>query len=74
MLRRYASGLKFGYVGEDTYLDALEEARREEFLDNCVTCADCGTHYDHRYHRATRYEPAWPERDECPLCGCSQVK
>lgn len=53
--------------------DARREAARDAADERCVTCADCGTRWDPGYHRATRTDPAWAEREECPACGSGEV-
>jgi len=57
----------------DEYLDAVQDAAYDRFLEVAVQC-ECGTWYDQGYHPATRQEPAWVERNECPNCGCTAIK
>ena len=57
------------FASEDEYLDAVQDAAYDQFLQDAVTCAECGTLYDQGYHPSTRFEPAWIEREECPNCG-----
>jgi uncharacterized Zn finger protein len=61
-------------LSEDEYLDAVQDAAHDHFLEVAVKCADCGTLYDRGHHPATRCEPAWIERDECPNCGSAEIK
>ena len=62
------------FLSEDDYLDATRDAAYDRFLDIAVHCADCGALYDQGHHPATRREPAWIERDECPNCGSTTIK
>ena len=59
---------------EDDYLEALRDAAHDRFLEIAVECSDCGTLYDQGHHPATRFEPAWIERGECPNCGSGGIK
>jgi hypothetical protein len=47
------------FASEDEYLDAVHDAAYERFIQEAVTCAECGTLYDQGYHPSTRFEPAW---------------
>lgn len=62
------------FDSEEHYLAAAENAACERFLEVAVECGGCGTLYDQGYHPATRFEPAWAERTECPNCGCGEIK
>ena len=74
------------FASEDEYLDAvydanadrIEDARREEaedaFDEVAVTCGSCGERYDPGLRAATRFDPAWQERDTCPRCGSDAVE
>ena len=46
-------------LSEDDYLDAVQDAADDRFLEVAVACAECGTLYDQGHHPATRFEPAW---------------
>ncbi|MBV9194639.1 MAG: hypothetical protein JO168_10890 [Solirubrobacterales bacterium] len=59
--------------GDDDYLAAMEDEAHDRFLQVALTCAGCGMLYDHGYHPATRFEPAWAERTECPNCGSGEI-
>jgi Zn finger protein HypA/HybF involved in hydrogenase expression len=61
-------------LDEDAYLDALQDAAHERFLEVAVRCAECGAVYDQGYHPATRLEPAWAECEECPNCGSGAIE
>jgi hypothetical protein len=61
-------------VSEDEYLDAVQDAAYDNFLNVAVKCRDCGTLYDQGHHPASRVEPAYIERAECPNCGCGEIK
>ena len=62
------------FLSEDDYLAAGQDAAHERFLEIAVQCRDCGTCYDPGHHPATRREPAWSEREECPNCGSTAIK
>ena len=59
---------------EDAYLNALQDAAYERFLEVAVRCGDCGAVYDQGCHPATRLEPAWAECEECPCCGSGAIE
>lgn len=61
------------FANEDDYLDAVQDAAYDRFLDMAVTCSECGTLYDQGYHPSTRFEAAWAEGEECPNCGCGEI-
>ena len=61
------------FLSEDDYLAAVHDAAYERFLEIAVRCSDCGTRYDQGRHPATRREPAWSEREECPNCGSTAI-
>jgi rubredoxin len=61
-------------LSEDEYPAAVQDAAYEEFLKVAVECADCGALYDQGRHPATRFEPAYIERSECPNCGCGEIR
>lgn len=61
------------YMTADEYQDAKNDVAYDEFLERAVECAECGTKYDPKVHRATRSEPAWAEVEECPNCGCADI-
>ena len=63
-----------GFASEDEYLNAVQDAAHDRFLAVAVQCAACDALYDPGHHRATRYEPAWVEREECPHCGSTAIK
>jgi hypothetical protein len=52
----------------------VQDAAEDRFLQAAVACRDCGTLYDPGCHSATRSEPAWAEREECPNCGSTRIK
>ena len=56
-------------INEEDYLAAVQEAAYDRFLQTATQCSDCGTRYAQGHHPATRQEPAWSEREECPNCG-----
>lgn len=62
------------FLSEDDYLAAVQDAAHDRFLEIAVQCSDCGTCYDPGHHPATRREPAWSEREECPNCGSTSIK
>ena len=59
----------YGFRDYDDYLDARDDALRDEADMFAVECADCGTRWDPRWHRATRWDPAYEDQPECPECG-----
>jgi hypothetical protein len=62
------------FLSEDDYLAAAQDAAHDRFLEIAAQCRDCGTCYDPGHHPATRREPAWSEREECPNCGSTAIK
>ena len=61
------------FLTEDDHLAAAHDAAYDRFLQTAAQCGDCGTRYDQRRHPATRREPAWSEREECPSCGSTAI-
>jgi uncharacterized protein (DUF983 family) len=62
------------FLSEDDYLAAMEDAAYDRFLKVAVECRECDTLYDPGHHPATRFEPTYIERAECPNCGSGEVK
>ena len=63
---------RFGSDAE--HLDAIHDAAYDHFLTVAVQCAECDALHDPGYHQATRHEPGWVEREECPNCGSTAIK
>ena len=61
------------FHSEEEYLAAVQDAAYDRFLEIAVRCRDCGTRYDQGHPPATRREPAWSEREECPNCGSTAI-
>ena len=61
------------FVSEDDHLAAAKDAAYDRFREVAVECAECGTLYDQEYHPATRSEPAYIERGDCPNCGFGEI-
>ena len=61
------------FHSEEDYLAAVQDAAYDRFLETAVRCRECGTRYDPAYRPATRREPAWSEREECPNCGSTAI-
>ena len=61
------------FASEEEYRAAAQDAAYDRFLEVAVECGRCGALYDQAQHPATRFEPAYIERGECPNCGSREI-
>jgi len=61
------------FLNEDDHLAAAQDVAYDRFLEMAVQCRECGTRYDQGHRPATRHEPPWTEREECPNCGSTAI-